>query len=135
MQQAIDGDKLLPASIAEGLKAAREQSFQDFDRGMPAGELVRNTSNLIDQVLEFCFIHFVGDRENSGCSLLAVGGYGRSELLPGSDIDLMILLQGKADKSLQEKISVFLTFCGTSALRSVKAFALSKIVYVRAKPM
>ena len=110
LQQAIEGDKLLPASIAEGLKAAREHSFQDFDRGMSAEELVRNTSNLIDQVLEFCFIHYVGDRETSGCSLLAVGGYGRSELLPGSDIDLMILLPGKVDDLLQEKISLFLTF-------------------------
>ncbi|MDH3447034.1 MAG: [protein-PII] uridylyltransferase, partial [Gammaproteobacteria bacterium] len=38
------------------------------------------------------------------------GGYGRSELLPGSDIDLMILLEKNATKDQQQRISAFLTF-------------------------
>ncbi|MFZ9036647.1 MAG: [protein-PII] uridylyltransferase [Gammaproteobacteria bacterium] len=110
LKQAEATGKLKPAAIAEGLKTLREQIYQDFDRGVPAEQLIRGTSRSVDRVLEFCFLHFIGEQDSCNCCLVAVGGYGRSELLPGSDIDLMLLLEKKPGKAQQQQISSFLTF-------------------------
>ena len=43
-------------------------------------------------------------------SLCAVGGYGRGQMQPYSDIDLLILSDKGIKKDVQEKISMFITF-------------------------
>ena len=110
LQRAKDGGTLEAAEIAIGLKAARARIFQRFDDGAPVAQLIHDISAQIDQVVEVCFSRFIDWDGKKCCSLVAVGGYGRSELLPGSDIDLMILLDGKPDRERQEQLSSFLTF-------------------------
>ena len=43
-------------------------------------------------------------------SLCAVGGYGRGQMQPYSDIDLLILSEKSLSKEAQESVSVFITF-------------------------
>ncbi|MBC8210161.1 MAG: [protein-PII] uridylyltransferase [Gammaproteobacteria bacterium] len=102
------GTEIKPISSA--LKQATDLLNKSFTPTSSADLLVRQKSNFVDHVLTHCFHQFLDGEMRNTCALLAVGGYGRAELLPASDIDLMILLNKKADKELQQKISSFLTF-------------------------
>ncbi len=110
LEQALADGVISPGPVATGLRVTREDIYRDFDRGVDIETLVHAQAELIDRVLQFSFTHFFDPAQRDRCGLVAVGGYGRSELLPGSDIDLMILLPKKADSKLQQSISAFLTF-------------------------
>ncbi len=109
LAQADADETPQPASLAAALGQARQQIYRDFDSGADTAELVRIGAGVIDRLLGYCFGHFFGADAGRGPALVAVGGYGRSEILPGSDIDLMILLDRKANRDLEQRISGFLT--------------------------
>ncbi len=96
--------------IAEALNEATDLLYKSFTPHADADLLVRQKSRFVDRILTHYFARYIGETEKNISALLAVGGYGRAELLPASDIDLMILLKNKPDKGLQQQISAFLTF-------------------------
>ena len=91
----------------------KQQCHAYFQATLDAGTLVAHRSQLIDQILfclwQHCGFNEVSDSTNS-ISLLAVGGYGRGELHPHSDIDLLIVLENEAafDKH-KEALQSFIT--------------------------
>jgi [protein-PII] uridylyltransferase len=70
-------------------------------------ETVQQRAWLIDQILNH--VWEILDFPDT-TTLIAGGGYGRYELHPASDIDLMILLKNPTDESLTERISNFIRF-------------------------
>ncbi len=79
-----------------------------FEEGHPIHELVNARSDLIDELLYHIWKLFI-DNEND-LALIAVGGYGRGELHPYSDVDIMILLRKEPDDAICAAIEPFLTF-------------------------
>ena len=77
----------------ETLNSARFNLKAFHHRGASSQDIVRHHSWLVDQLLHFAWLHFQGSlKPTIDIALIAVGGYGRGELHPYSDIDLLILL-------------------------------------------
>jgi len=62
-----------------------------FAQGTPVAQLVRDRARVVDEVLQRTWRGFLGDFSEDA-ALCAVGGYGRGELHPHSDIDILVLL-------------------------------------------
>lgn len=87
----LEGEDRLPCAVyREALKNAREILFERFKAGEDIRKLVCMRAWVIDQLLAHAWRGLKLDQYND-VALLAVGGYGRGELHPGSDIDVMVL--------------------------------------------
>ena len=92
----------------ETLKNATDVLNQRFKAGRSATELVLARSKVVDAVLIQAWLQFVPEDAND-IALLAVGGYGRRELHPASDVDVQIILE-RNEKHHNETLSQFITF-------------------------
>jgi len=92
--------------IREALAAAGEDLKKRFEAGESVVELVKARAKLIDDLLIQLWNDHVAD---CGAALVAVGGYGRGELHPGSDVDVMILLPESISTRCEESLSGFVT--------------------------
>src|SRR5260370_112382 len=72
-------------------------------------DLVRDRARLVDITLRAAWVRHAGKFADD-LALVAVGGYGRGELHPSSDIDIMVLLPKSDSADWQPDIEKFLTF-------------------------
>ena len=100
---------------------------QRFNEGEDIRSLVNERSRFIDVMLHYAWFQY--DWDQADISLIAVGGFGRGELHPHSDIDLLILLSDSAGKKYDSQLQSFITFLWDigleigSSVRTVKECA------------
>ncbi len=92
----------------QALAAADANIVERFRRGEKVGDLVRLRAAVVDRLLVSIWREHALDQHDR-ISLLAVGGYGRGELHPFSDVDIMVLLEREPPADVTESLSGFLT--------------------------
>jgi [protein-PII] uridylyltransferase len=92
----------------ETLRRGADESERRFLAGAPIGELVHGRSDLVDQILVRAWNLYLP--QTTDAALVAVGGYGRGELHPGSDVDILILLGSGAGDDVKNAIAHLIAF-------------------------
>jgi len=88
------------------LAAHGEDLKRRFLDGESVAALVRERADIVDHILKDLWQEHVGELADQ-IALVAVGGYGRAELHPYSDVDIMLLLPGPSSEAGNDRISAF----------------------------
>ena len=91
--------QLFKAALAQGQQTL-DQRFRD---GVDIRSLIYGRAWMLDQLLRFAWQQYDWP-ENDAVTLVAVGGYGRGELHPHSDIDLLLLLKEDNAEEFRDSI-------------------------------
>lgn len=115
---------LTPSAVKierENLKQFELENFSCYS----IFELIENRCDFYDALLIQLWQE-MGLSEQLGISLIAVGGYGRREMFPLSDLDFLILVEQTPSPEIEEKITQFIQFlwdCGFEVGNSVRTLA------------
>jgi [protein-PII] uridylyltransferase len=91
----------LALTLKEQLKTERQAAITAFQADGKPEKLLTCLRQNVDAALTRAWQHFTLP---PNASLVAVGGYGRGELFPHSDVDVLILLDATPDGALQAKL-------------------------------
>ena len=122
-EQALSSADGSLSLLKNTLKQAAQTQAEQFWQGVPVGQLLAARAQLIDHLLIRLWQRIVGVTDNDRLALVAVGGYGRAELHPGSDIDILVLGDDNSITAQQCVISELITAlwdCGLEIGHSVR---------------
>ncbi len=101
----LEAGEILPA-CKHIITAAGEYLHGQFRAGARAADLIRLRADFMDTLLGTLWDRH--ELSGTDVALVAVGGYGRGELHPHSDIDILVLL-GDGDHGKEPQLEAFLT--------------------------
>ncbi len=107
--QALNEGQFSPLVFRQVLDRGTELLKERFVADEAIEDLVRDRARLVDVALRAAWLRHAG-KFAGDLALVAVGGYGRGELHPSSDIDIMVLLPKSDSADWQPDIERFLTF-------------------------
>ena len=112
---------LTPSAVKIERENLKQFELENFSR-YSIFELIENRSDFYDALLIQLWQE-MGLTEQQRISLIAVGGYGRCEMFPLSDLDFLILVEQIPSPEIGEKITQFIQFlwdCGFEVGNSVR---------------
>ena len=81
-----------PEAFRDAVKASQEDLKRFFEAEVAVEALVHGRARFIDTLLQIAWQRELDAPLAASLSLLAVGGYGRGELHPASDVDILVLV-------------------------------------------
>ncbi|HLT13840.1 MAG TPA: [protein-PII] uridylyltransferase [Marinobacter sp.] len=108
LESRISNDQSPVFAARELLRHCYNADADAFRQGADVRALVHSRAQTVDSVLRLIWNRYPFSR-SSDIALIAVGGYGRGELHPHSDIDLLILTRSGMDSALQDDLGAFIT--------------------------
>jgi [protein-PII] uridylyltransferase len=113
-REAVHPDPVAVADLRQQFKDGKAVLLSHFEAARPtvtsAARLLRGLGRHVDASLSQLWAQ---SAMPSGAALLGVGGFGRGELFPYSDVDVLLLLPGAHDgnTAVQSAVSDFITAC------------------------
>jgi [protein-PII] uridylyltransferase len=107
--EALQSGQFSPVIFRQTLDRGTDLLKERFVADDAIEDLVRDRARLVDIALRAAWVRHAGKFADD-LALVAVGGYGRGELHPSSDIDIMVLLPKSDSADWQADIERFLTF-------------------------
>ncbi|WP_299372086.1 [protein-PII] uridylyltransferase [uncultured Kiloniella sp.] len=105
------------ALLRDALQGGHAEVRKRFDKKSSGTMVVRANCFLVDQILKLVFkfvdeeMYPIGSRsKGESFAVVAVGGYGRGELAPQSDVDLLFLLPYKSVPRTEQVVEAMLYF-------------------------
>ena len=110
----------VPAPCAE-YRARKQALLEQMRSGSVATRGIRRALARLAELTDTTLRRLWADNGfGADCALVAVGGYGRGELFPYSDVDVMVLLpagsQATQDTALRQRIECFISQCWDAGL-------------------